>query len=125
MFSSIRDAILDRTNRARDNQQRNEEDKNDFVIVDSPNEQASAAASHPEARVFDVRSRDNNSSESSSGSGQSESTISATSSQPDASFKAWRFMQCGLTIPCFHKSHIFESSSCVYDIANDRSQMLR
>ena len=113
MFSSIRDAILDRTNRVRETQQRNDEDKNDFVVVDPPKEESSADASPAEARAFNVRSRDNNNSESSSGSGQSESTISATSSQPDATYRTWRFMQCGLTIPGSRPSHTFDSNSCV------------
>ena len=49
MFSSLKNAILDRTNRPREDQERVNEDKQDFVLVDRSFHQAedSAAGEEP------------------------------------------------------------------------------
>lgn len=94
MFSSIRDAILDRTNRARENQQSDNADKHDFVIVDLPRGQHAQSPSDAGDIPQGEKENMDTDSDESSDSGVSTLPASQTSSQRDDSFRAWRFMQC-------------------------------
>ena len=124
MFSSIKDAILDRTNRSRENQQKDDGDKNGFVVVNRLTAQQAGNASNAE----DVPSVDQemaeHDSDDSSGSGQSTPPVSPTHSQPDDSFRAWRFMQCDLSSLASHNLP-FTICHLPGELANDLSQMLR
>ena len=99
MLSSIRDAILERTNRSREDQQKRNDDKNEFVVVDRPEDEEARGDSTAENVAPTGRNEDDGDAHDSGGSGSSGSIDSTTSHQPRPSHRAWRFMQCDTTIP--------------------------
>ena len=105
MFSTMRDAILERTNRSREEQQRRNDDKNEFVVVDRPAAEEARGGSNAEDPTPTVRNEDDGDADDSRGSESSVSAGSTTPSRTDASHTRWRFMQCDTTIHA--------SSSCV------------
>jgi hypothetical protein len=96
MFSTIKDLVLDRTNRAKENQQRNDGDKHDFVFVERPKEQQDENILNTGyVPISDVEMIENDDSHDSSGSGSSTPSPYPPPSQPgDKSFGAWHFLQC-------------------------------
>ena len=100
MFSNIKNALLDRTNRPREEEDREEDDKRDsedeYIIEGSEEQEQHELGSRPPA-PSDVIA-DVGSSESEKGLSPDNSTDSGssnTSSQPDPSGRSWKFVQCG------------------------------
>ena len=87
MFSTIRNVILDRTNRPREEQEdRREEDKQDLIAVDGPkdwNDEDQPRFSQESADLDQYESEHS-----------SDPACSHTSSELSASDGMWRFVQC-------------------------------
>ena len=99
MFSSIKDAIFERTNRIRDSQHKKDHDHGDFVIVNEPRDGSPQVEVEIEPPNQGSRLEDGSSSDDSSGSRHSISSSLTSASQLDPAHRAWKFMQCGSDIP--------------------------
>lgn len=99
MFSSIKNALLDRTNRPRNEPERKDDDKQDSVVVDTLGEQASTGAG--------VQSLDD-ATTSGRASVVDDSTDTGLSigiesfSQHALDGGTWNFLQFGYPRHCFH-----------------------
>ena len=106
MFNSIRNAIYDRTNRTRDEQERGREDKQDFVLFEHPDLQRHDSVAPKPILGADTRDDD--------ASTQGRSSLGLSLSSAGSSYRngcglGWAPVQCGFPGP--NEDYSFESLS--------------